>query len=945
MLAGEPGIGKSRLLDEAAALASAAAVTVLRGGASEAEGMPPYLPFVEALGRYVRMAPLEPLRREAGPWAGVLAGILPELVLRLGELPPLPMLPQDQARLRLFDAVGEILAAMAADAPVVLLFDDLQWADPASLDLLLHLARSFGSGRIGVVGAFRAGELRNNPALERLLDDLTRLRALTEIPVEPLSLRETASLVRGVLGAEADAAVGRRLHEESEGNPFFAEELLRGWQESGGLHLEDGRWVLVPPSWDEDQAKTIPPTIAGAVRRRLGRLEPDVLEHLKTAAIAGRSFSATLVAAVEEQDEETVEQGLLRAADAGLLRADGRGNFRFRHDRVRECVYGDITSARRTRLHAAIGRWLEDLPGLPDAQRLADLAFHFARSGDRERGARYSVQAAEGALAAFAPVEAVRHYRVALNLSDQDAAERGDLLLALGRAALPAAMEEDAVAAFETAQRLFARAGDHLGAARAAHGAGQARWRLEQTAPAKAAFESALALLQGYASPETAAVLIDFADLVAVSFGEPQEAVEYSRRALEIARQAGDVKLQAAAARTMGNLLVRINQLDEGIAQLEGALALARTTGDPADVAQVYSYLMMAYGWQGNVARFQAMIDDWLDAAERSRDVYLSRHLYSMLVVEAGMLGEWALARRRVETARAAIERVSSPEPHAFLDSLDGWIAWCTGDFPRAELLLERSIAQFRAIGPQALVWYLGLLGLLYVARGRRTQAVALMNELEELMAALPAGSMQRAEPVTFLAQVALQLDERERLERYHPILLAFSGQFHDFAIDRLLGEIEIRRGRYDEAERHLRAATQLTSSAGLRPEHARTLAARAILARVRHERDAADQLSHAVARFDALGLVPDAQWMRAQYDLQPERTHAATASGLPAGLSPREAEVLALVAGGRSNREIAETLVLSERTVANHLTSIFNKLGCENRAAATAWAIRNGIA
>ncbi|HEY7295670.1 MAG TPA: ATP-binding protein, partial [Dehalococcoidia bacterium] len=159
MLAGEPGIGKTRLLDEAAAEAASLGVTVLRGGASEAEGMPPYLPFLEALGRYIRSAPPQRLQHEAGPWTGILASILPELALRLGDLPATPPLPAEQARLRLFEAVAEFLAAIAEQSPLLLVLDDLQWADRAGLELLSHVARVLNGTRIAVLGAYRAGEL------------------------------------------------------------------------------------------------------------------------------------------------------------------------------------------------------------------------------------------------------------------------------------------------------------------------------------------------------------------------------------------------------------------------------------------------------------------------------------------------------------------------------------------------------------------------------------------------------------------------------------------------------------------------------------------------------------------------------------------------------------------------------------------------------------------
>src|SRR5438874_202999 len=222
-VSGEPGIGKSRLLQEMAIRAEEVGAIVLRGGASEAEGMPPYLPFLEALGGYIRATPPEQLRAQAGSMAPILTTILPELAVVLGNLPVSYPLPADQARLRLYEAVGMFLASLTSAAPLVLLLDDLQWADPASLDLLRHVVRQQSTARLLILGAYRAGELASNLALERTLLDLNRARLLTSLTIGPLVEEEIAELAAARLGLPIDHEVARFLHMHSEGNPFFAE--------------------------------------------------------------------------------------------------------------------------------------------------------------------------------------------------------------------------------------------------------------------------------------------------------------------------------------------------------------------------------------------------------------------------------------------------------------------------------------------------------------------------------------------------------------------------------------------------------------------------------------------------------------------------------------------------------------------------------------------------
>ncbi|HWQ14571.1 MAG TPA: AAA family ATPase, partial [Roseiflexaceae bacterium] len=243
LLAGEPGIGKTRLLRSLAREAAGRGMPALAGGASEAEGMPPFLPFLEALGGYVSTADPAALTEQAGSGAAALAAVLPELAARLGPLPAGPSLPPEQARLRLFQAVARLLTAAAEPRGLLLLLDDLQWADPASLDLLCHLARDRPAVRVLVLGAYRAGEAAGSPLL-RALAELSRLRALETIELGPLSEDGVAALAAAVLGAPPDPALARELWLQSEGNPFFAEELLRDWAERGVAARAGDRWAL-----------------------------------------------------------------------------------------------------------------------------------------------------------------------------------------------------------------------------------------------------------------------------------------------------------------------------------------------------------------------------------------------------------------------------------------------------------------------------------------------------------------------------------------------------------------------------------------------------------------------------------------------------------------------------------------------------------------------------
>ena len=246
----------------------------------------------------------------------------------------------------------------------------------------------------------RADEIQRNAALDRAVIELAHLRILTTIVLSPLTALEIKSLAINYLGGPINPDVSQLLYTQSEGNPFFAEELLRGWVEEGSLVLENSHWIAIAPL-----EHALPSSITGALRQRFARLSSDIIDLLRVAAAIGRTFEPSLLATVEEKDIEIVEEGLLVAARSGLIRTEPNGYFTFSHEKIQECLYAEVSISRRKRLHKLIGQILEsryDQESLKSAYQLAELAFHFVHSGDRIRGASYSRQAAEQAMQSFA---------------------------------------------------------------------------------------------------------------------------------------------------------------------------------------------------------------------------------------------------------------------------------------------------------------------------------------------------------------------------------------------------------------------------------------------------------------------------------------------------------------------------------------------------------------
>ena len=827
LVTGESGIGKTRLLDELARLASKAGAAVLRGGASEADGMPPYLPFLEALGSYIREAPRAVLQAQAAPTAPVLVTILPELAERLGEVPPGRALPAEQARLRLFEAVGGFVAAIAGQQPVLLILDDLQWADPATLDLLVHLASHRRNERLLVLVAHRDDDPQSAETLARLTLQLQRQRVLIAVSLGPLAPVALAALAAAQLGGSVDDVLAERLHAQSDGNPFFAEELLRDWLDRGVVvQASGGQWTLTA-----GQDVSLAPGIIGVLRQRLTRLPPAVVDALRTAAVLGRSFDVALLAMVGRQDAAVVEDQLTAAAAWGLVRREGPHRFAFCHDRTRECLYTEISETRRQRLHLAIGEALEGSAEPMSPQQLAALAFHFTRSGDRARGALYSQRAAEQALYTYAPAEAIAHFRMALALADEDAPARGELLRGLGEAALLNGDQAAALAAYDQAQAWYELRGDQVGAAQAMH-----------------------------------------------------------------AQRLGHGQLRALPAAR---------------AEIDAAMRLVEHNQTRRDAA-----LGRAYAWRA---------------------------------IQHALQGEWRDVELLIAVARPMTERLAGPQQLSFLRQLRGLIALRRGDWTQAVRELETAVLLSQASDPELSAWrpaLLGLLGLLALAQlgaGASRDARASLEQLDSILAGPSDASWPRAAALTCASLGWSELGVAERGAAHYAALLALQGELHWFLVDRVLGRVDLARGDWAAAEAHLGMAAETAERERLRPELGGALVGLAELELARGRRGGAaraeDLLQHALALFEQLGMAGDLERTR-------RRLEAVQRLGpvFPGGLTAREVSVLRLVAAGQSNRDIARHLALSDKTVANHLTSIFTKLDVDNRAAAAAFGVRHGL-
>ena len=405
-LVGEPGIGKTRTAQEMATYAGLRGAQVLWGRCYEEQGVPPYWPWVQAIRSYVRERDPEQLRSEMGAGAADIAEVVSDVRERLPNLQPAPELEPDQARFRLFDSIAAFLKSASQRQPLVLVLDDLHWADQPSLMLLQFVARELGGTRLLLIGTYRDVELSRQHPLAEALGELTRERLFQRVLLRGLSQEDVGRFVEMTSGNSAALGLVEAVQTQTEGNPLFVTEVVRLLVQEGELSAEN---VGKTDSW----TIRIPEGVREVIGRRLNRLSQRCNEALTVASILGREFTlAQLRPLVEEVTEDRLFELLEEALAARVIEElpQSVGRYQFTHALIQEILTAELSLTRRVRLHARIAEALETLYGANAEAHSAELAHHFTEAQTilgPEKLVHYSEKAGERALATYAYEEAL----------------------------------------------------------------------------------------------------------------------------------------------------------------------------------------------------------------------------------------------------------------------------------------------------------------------------------------------------------------------------------------------------------------------------------------------------------------------------------------------------------------------------------------------------------
>jgi class 3 adenylate cyclase/tetratricopeptide (TPR) repeat protein len=850
LVGGEAGIGKTRLAAHFAATAHAGGSTVLFGRCDE-EALRPYQPVAEALSSYLHALPADSIQYRLGRSAAELSTLVPELGDRVPGVVGSGWSDAESMRFRMFEAVALLLAELSAATPVLVVIDDLHWADKATLLMVRHLTRHADLGRVLLLATHREEATSSLTPFADMLVELDREHAVTRIRLIGLDDADVTALLGSGAGERPEAralALAQTLRDETEGNPFFLRETLRHLAETGDIHQEDGQWVATTRL----DRLGVPSGVRGVVSQRLARFSDPANRVLAAAAVIGREFRLDVLDAVTDLDEDSLFETLDEAVRAGLLREVPAvvGAYTFSHALVRQTIYEGLTANRRVRLHHRVGDALEAVySGRPDPP-LAELAYHYSQAaglGDDAKAIEYATRAGDRATQQLAYEDAFRQYSMALRVLDaspgDDDTRRFELLCAIGDAAWRASEVLEARASYREAAQLARQLGDPTRLATAALGFGGAGFRPWWSVDSGDVEESVIQLLE--------------------------EALD--------AFEPGDSPTRVQLLGLLAHQLYLSGEVERRRLLTDESVAMARRLGDRTTLVQALVYWRIAR-WQSSNAHERLAVSDEALALARALDQReLIMQALTFRLVDLMELGDIVAA-----DADAAELEGTALELHV------PYYQWATVLYAAMRALLAGRFAEAEALGAEGYVLGLradpanaaGLAGAqlailrreegrveelrAIIAEAHRVAPTSLVWRAAGVMASLAVGDLEEARtefeacavgdlgdvPDDFfrtitwvlLADSSVRLGDADRAELLYALLLPSRDQLVVLlncvaflgSVSYYLGALALTKGSLDEAARHLEEAMACHLRLGAVPFHARTQLAyvRLLLAR-----------------------------------------------------------------------------------------------------------------
>lgn len=811
LLSGEPGMGKTRLARRFVRRAHDDGATVLHGRCSESIRAP-YQVWADALRHYVEGASDDVLRAFADRHGGELERLVPELRRRIPGLPEPRSSDAETERYLLFGAVAGLLTDAASRAPLVLLLDDLQWADPPSVLLLGHVLSAVESARVVIVAVYREEDLAADHGLLGIAAKAAGDGRVERLALEGLDDDAILEIVRAEAGddvGDSGRVISAALARETGGNPLFAIELLRRLLETGALARgEDGGWTT-EAAFDRLE---LPETVREVIRRRVEALGPAAVTALGVAAVIGREFDVDLLARVLEASPDAVLDVVDRGLAASLLveRPSRPGRVGFAHALIGNTLYDGLSRARAASLHRRVAVQIEALHGRESGDRVADLARHWDAAGDVAAAREYSRRAGDAALRALAPAEALRWFRRAWELAWADPpVDRGalsDILYGLGEAERrngEPGSSERLVRAAEVAREV----GDTGRMCRAVL-ANTRGWQSDVSGADQARVTMIDAALDAVAETDPAqrARLLALRVLELLYDTPVEERLELTAEAVTLARSTGDPRVLAEVlTRTFYGLLGPV-ALDLRITQIKEARTLLPRIDDPDIEFWATTGHAAAMLEAGELDQSRRLTERIVATAADLQQPNMRWMAHWSLAMHAHIQGRLDDAEREAATAFEVGAAAGEPDALSFYAAQLWAVRYEQGRV--AELLpaLEAAASQMANI-----TGFMALLALSYADVGRLEEArraFAQRPPLDEI----PVDTAYTS-ALAFFAEIAARLGDAEAAAPVYDALLPwrglmiYSGIQTQCAVEHYLGRTAATMGREDAAVDHFEAA------------------------------------------------------------------------------------------------------------------------------------------
>ena len=959
LVSGEAGIGKTRLAGLLADQSTGRGSLVVWGRCFDWEGAPAYWPWIEILRDLSVLLDDECLAAAIGCHGGQLFSLVPALRDRVSRGVDPIVGSLELARYELFDAVSQFFRSIARRQPVVVILDDIHWADESSLLLLQYVTQHIDSSRIVIGTTLREHDVDRARLLNDVFADVSRLPWTNHLQLHGLAEREVKSLAKLLSGRTPPAELVSSVWQSTDGNPFYVVELLR--------LIASNDWSDGGSDWHV-QHLPVPDTVRLVLRQRLRRVPPDSLALLEVGAVIGRQFSLSLVAAAVDQPSAGVAEHVGASINAGILEATSTpGEFQFSHALIQHAVYDDIRPVRRMELHRRIGEILERTSA-PDESRIAFLAHHFREAsplvGD-EKAVQYAISAGEHAIAQFAWDVAVDHYSRVVQLlqsrTQVDPRQLCDVLLRLGDAQNRAA-----------AGRPRAPHAQQLGAGGSPGGRDTFRRAAHLARDAGLAESLAWAALGvGGFNPHTLQGGVDGLHLLEDALD--QLSADDSRLRVRLLARVGVDETMLAR---YGVLRLTSYRRERVLNRVDAAVAMARRVADPEALMYALVMLCLQYELRAPRERLDAARET-LDLASTAGNLQYIAWARSLKRIALLQNNDWSEAQR-VDEASGIEERLRMPYFRWNTAIAEAGDALRQGRFSEAAEWITESnqlqpvsgagtmqlIALHREVGPlddildlverfrpnipkSSRSWALRIVCLAEL--GRKDDAT---RELASRVHKQQCDEEVSLRPLAWLAEACWMLNDRERsrvlLERFRNVLddtnvISESTDYIGGVIAHYRALLATTLLDWDLAEHCYSRAQHVHEQWRMLPMVAHTCYAWAdMLTRRGAEGDdvqASQLLGRSRSIAEDLGMVRLAAKVRSLSDQITVRRSVATMSGTR--LSSREMEVLRLIAAGLSDREIAETLYISPRTVTTHVSHILGKLGVRTRTEAATTGLR----